>query len=102
MVFAWFCWSVSVELPTAQLIMIFTKATLFGAATMMPGGLGAMEAALVYQLTDNGVDASTAFSLAIAIRLATLWFGMLLGGFAMLASTKHYQLTSKPTKSPLK
>lgn len=89
LVFAWFCWSVSVELPIAQLVLIFVKATLFGAASMLPGGLGAMEAALVYQLTDNGVESGTAVSLAIAIRLVTLWFGMLLGGLAMLRVTKR-------------
>jgi glycosyltransferase 2 family protein len=93
LVFAWFCLSVSVELPLAQLVLIFVKATLFGAASMLPGGLGAMEASLVYQLMDLGVDSSIAISLAIAIRLVTLWFGMLLGGLAMLSVTNRLRLT---------
>lgn len=94
LVFAWFSWSVGIELPAAQLILIFVQATLFGAASMLPGGLGAMEAALVYQLMDHDVDSGTAISVAIAIRLVTLWFGMLLGGLAMLASTKRGQFAS--------
>jgi uncharacterized membrane protein YbhN (UPF0104 family) len=89
LVFVWFSWSVGVQLPIAQLVLIFVQATLFGAASMLPGGLGAMEAALVYQLMDHGVQSGTAISLAIAIRLVTLWFGMFLGGTAMLAATKR-------------
>jgi len=94
LIFVWFSWSVGVQLPIAQLVLIFVQATLFGAASMLPGGLGAMEAALVYQLMDHGVQSGTAISLAIAIRLVTLWFGMFLGGTAMLAATKRRLSTS--------
>lgn len=69
-------------------MLIFVLATLFGAATMSPGGLGAMEAALVYQMIGRGVDDGVAVSLAIAIWLVTLWLGMILGGVSLLIANR--------------
>ena len=43
-----------------------------------------MEAALVFQLVERGVGDGVAVSLAISIRLVTLWLGMSLGGVSML------------------
>jgi uncharacterized membrane protein YbhN (UPF0104 family) len=93
LVFWWFCSVLGTGISLTDCVLIFVQATLFGAATMIPGGLGAMEAALVFQLLERDVSESTAISLAISIRLVTLWFGMLLGVFAMLLTsyfnTKH-------------
>ncbi|WP_210147824.1 lysylphosphatidylglycerol synthase transmembrane domain-containing protein [Aromatoleum petrolei] len=85
LVFAWFCDVTGVGLLVADCVLIFVQATLFGAATMLPGGLGAMEAALVFQLIEHGVGDALAVSLAISIRLVTLWLGMSLGGVSLLS-----------------
>ncbi len=84
MVFAWFCHILGTGISVADCVFIFVQATLFGAASMLPGGLGAMEAALVFQLLERGVSDGIAVSLAISIRLVTLWFGMLLGVLSLL------------------
>ncbi|OQW88120.1 MAG: hypothetical protein BWK72_10290 [Rhodoferax ferrireducens] len=84
LVFAWFCHAAGLSLPIADSVLIFVQATLFGAASMMPGGLGAMEAALVFQLAERGVGEGIAVSLAIAIRLVTLWLGVLIGCASLL------------------
>uniref|UniRef100_Q47FD1 Integral membrane protein n=1 Tax=Dechloromonas aromatica (strain RCB) TaxID=159087 RepID=Q47FD1_DECAR len=84
LVFSWFCHVLGTGISIADCVLIFVQATLFGAASMIPGGLGAMEAALVFQLVEHGVSDSSAMSLAISIRLVTLWFGMLLGVFSLL------------------
>ena len=76
-------------LPVADCVLIFVQATLFGAASMLPGGLGAMEAALVFQLIERGAGEGVAVSLAIAIRLVTLWLGMSIGGLALLRSANR-------------
>ncbi len=86
LVFAWFCHAAGTSVSAADCVLIFVQATLFGAATMAPGGLGAMEAALVLQLTERGVGSGTALSLAIAIRLVSLWLGMAIGAISLLAS----------------
>jgi uncharacterized membrane protein YbhN (UPF0104 family) len=87
LVFAWFCRIVGTGVSVADCILIFVQATLFGAASMLPGGLGAMEAALVLQLIERGVDEGVAVAVAISIRLVTLWVGMSLGALCLLFSS---------------
>lgn len=84
LVFFWFCSLLQTGISAADCVLMFVQATLFGAASMLPAGLGAMEAALVFQLVDHGVASSTALSLAISIRLVTLWFGMSIGALSLL------------------
>jgi len=68
----------------AECVGIFAVALLVGAASMVPGGLGATEAALVYQLHQSGMALPAAVAAAIALRLSTLWFAILLGVGALL------------------
>lgn len=84
LVFSWFCHILGTGISVADGVLIFVQATLFGAASMMPGGLGAMEAALFFQLLEHGVSDGIAMSLAVSIRLVTLWFGMLLGVVSLI------------------
>lgn len=84
-VFAWFCARMGIVISPARAIEIFVNATLFGAASMVPGGLGTMEASLVLQLAEEGVPQADAISVAIATRVATLWTAIAVG-LACLAS----------------
>jgi uncharacterized membrane protein YbhN (UPF0104 family) len=67
----------------ADCVRIFAVSMLLGAASMVPGGLGATEAALVYQLHSLGVPSPQAVAAAIALRLSTLWVAILLGVVAL-------------------
>jgi glycosyltransferase 2 family protein len=89
LVFALFCQVAGTGLTAATCVLIFVQATLFGAASMVPAGLGAMEAALVFQLAERGVGNGVAVSLAIAIRLVTLWMGMAIGFLSLLAASRE-------------
>jgi uncharacterized membrane protein YbhN (UPF0104 family) len=84
LVFAAYVAAAGTALPPAQCVAIFASATLIGAASMIPGGLGAMEASLVYQLVDAGVPRGSAVAAAIVTRASTLWFGLLLGSLMLL------------------
>lgn len=79
LIFAWICDGVGIALPLSRAVEIYVNATLLGAASMVPGGLGAMEASLVIQLVDHGASHSTAVAAAIAVRLVTLWVAILIG-----------------------
>jgi uncharacterized protein (TIRG00374 family) len=62
-----------------EAILIHAAATLFGAVTFLPGGLGVHEAAsvslsLLYDATRPEAVVST-----VLIRLLTLWFAVLFG-----------------------
>jgi uncharacterized membrane protein YbhN (UPF0104 family) len=85
-VFCWLCNQIGAQIGVADAVLIFVAATLFGAASMIPGGLGAMEAALVIQLQSHGVPLHLAIAGALAIRLATLWTGMAIGVLALAFS----------------
>jgi uncharacterized membrane protein YbhN (UPF0104 family) len=84
LVFAFYVHEMSGGVPVAECVKIFAVAMLLGAASMVPGGLGATEAALVYQLHQTGMALPAAIAAAIALRLSTLWFAMLLGVGALL------------------
>ena len=84
LVFAFLCARAGIEIDVVQAVAVFAFATLFGAASMVPGGLGAMEGALVVQLGLLGVPASLSVSVTMAVRFVTLWLGMLIGVLAML------------------
>lgn len=63
---------------------LYAFATVFGAPS--PGGMGMADAALVegaIQLVP-GLGEATAFAAALLVRVATLWFGVLLGAAVML------------------
>ena len=64
---------------------IFSSATLIGAATLVPGGLGAMDSALVLQLQSRGVGLPEALAVALAARASTLWLSWLIGLGALLS-----------------
>lgn len=66
-----------------HLIAIYTSSLILGAASMIPGGIGVAESSLAGQLVINGVDISLGFVAVIVIRFVTLWYGVLIGFFAL-------------------
>lgn len=73
-----------ISLPLLTSLAIYPTAMLAGAASMLPGGLGSTEAAVIALLAGMGVSVSQGAIAAIGIRLATLWFAILLGFLSML------------------
>jgi glycosyltransferase 2 family protein len=100
LVFAAYVQQLDASVPIERSVQIFASATLIGAASMIPAGLGAMEAAAVYQLIDAGMSTADAVAVAIAHRLSTLWFGMVIG-VGCLLSLSRLRVDS-PSATPLK
>jgi len=65
--------------------LLWSAGTLVGALSFLPGGLGATEGSLVVATTRVVAGATQAIALAASLlgRLATLWFGELVGGVAL-------------------
>lgn len=78
-VFMVLCNALGPALDPAVAMEIFVNATLLGAASMVPGGLGTMEASLVFQLMAHGAEKADAVAIAIATRCVTLWCGVFIG-----------------------
>ena len=61
-------------------MVIYAASTIAGALSFLPGGLGVTEGGMAILLVQSGhVDQAVALAATLLIRLATLWFGVLLG-----------------------
>jgi uncharacterized membrane protein YbhN (UPF0104 family) len=68
-----------VPLPFAEAAAIFLIAVLAGAVSGLPGGLGGTEATAIALLALQDVPLESAVVAVALIRLATLWFAILIG-----------------------
>jgi len=61
-------------------VFILAFSTVVGAVSALPGGMGAAEVSIAGMLTLlGGLEPAQATTATVLIRLATLWFGILLG-----------------------
>lgn len=73
----------NIEVTLLTATFIYTFSTLIGAIAMLPGGLGATEASLTGLLIFLKIPKDISVASTIIIRIATLWFAVLLGIFAV-------------------
>jgi glycosyltransferase 2 family protein len=67
-------------------VFVFAVSSLIGVLSMLPGGIGAVEAGLAGQFVGvAGLSAGLAVALTLLIRLATLWFATLVGTVGLFA-----------------
>ncbi len=92
-VFAGFGFDASLDLST------FLYAFATAAGGLMPGGLGVADSILVGLPPQfvPGLDVGTAVASALLIRVATLWFGVLIGAVALVFATR---LLDHPIDAP--
>lgn len=72
-----------------QAVFIFAFAMVAGALTMLPGGLGSVEAAMFALLVALGTSADVALAATAVIRATTLWFAVALGFAALFAALRR-------------
>ncbi len=77
----------SVSFP--QVGAVYLGASIIAAAAPTPGGLGAMEAALVAGLTGVGVDSGIAVAAVLSYRLVTYWLPILPGWLSFHSLERH-------------
>jgi uncharacterized membrane protein YbhN (UPF0104 family)/tRNA A-37 threonylcarbamoyl transferase component Bud32 len=80
----------SLDLPT--LVVVYLAASALGSAAPTPGGLGAVEAALVGGLTATGVPVALALPAVLAFRMATFWLPAPVGYLAMIGLQRRGRL----------
>ena len=66
-----------------KVLSIFATSVVLGAITFIPGGIGITEGTLAGLLTTQGIGISTALIVSVMIRVFTLWYGVLVGFFAL-------------------
>ena len=74
-----------VDASLATCTFLWSAGTLVGALSFLPGGLGATEGSLVVATTQlvRGVTQPVALAATLLGRIATLWFGEIVGGVAL-------------------
>jgi uncharacterized membrane protein YbhN (UPF0104 family) len=71
------------DIAVPQAVSIYAVSLLAGAVTFVPGGVGSAEAVMLWLLHWSGVGTSQAVAATVLIRLATLWFAVVLGAIAL-------------------
>ncbi len=61
----------------------YAFATIVGAISMLPGGLGVTEGSLTFMIIKNGYSKDLAVASTFIIRIVTLWFAVLVGIIAV-------------------
>jgi len=87
----------------ANAVFVLAFSTVIGAASALPGGLGAAEASIagLLTLTLHNNPSTTAVA-TVLIRFATLWFGVGLGLLTWLVSPHLFGLDHPPKDAPTK
>jgi uncharacterized membrane protein YbhN (UPF0104 family) len=67
------------DVPLLTAAFVYGLSTIAGALSMMPGGIGGTEAALVLLLENQDVAESTAVGATLLLRASTLWLVTLVG-----------------------
>jgi len=98
-VIAWACeclslWFVCVGCEAAVSVMesffIYAAGMLVGALAFLPGGLVGTEGTLIWLLASRGVESGSAVTIALIVRLATLWLAVAIGMIVFLAARKIF------------
>lgn len=84
--FHWVLQWLGADLGLSFAIFVYALSMLAGALSFMPGGLGGAEAVMVSLLTLKGVPMPAAVAATVFIRLATLWFAVVIGLVALIQS----------------
>jgi uncharacterized protein (TIRG00374 family) len=80
-------------MPWDAATFAYSASTLAGALAMMPGGLGVTEVGmttLVQTLGGSSISAPVAAATTILVRIATLWFAVLVGACALVLHRRHH------------
>jgi glycosyltransferase 2 family protein len=69
-----------------QSTFVYSFATIVGALTMLPGGIGPTEGSMSGLLVLRGVELPVAVGATFVIRVCTLWFAVAVGAVAMFVA----------------
>jgi uncharacterized protein (TIRG00374 family) len=69
-------------------VFVFSLSIIVGAISMLPGGLGVTEGSLSLILINGGLSKNNAVASTILIRIATLWFAVILGAIVLFVLRK--------------
>lgn len=87
--FVWACRAFGIDLPFAELGALYLAANTVASTVPTPGGVGAIEAALVFVLTRAGVPEAEAWAATLLFRLINYWLPTIPGYLALRYSERR-------------
>lgn len=84
--FHWILQWLGADISLAFAVFVYALAMLAGALSFLPGGLGGAEAVMAGLLVWKGMSTAEAVAATVLIRLATLWFAVMLGLVSLIIS----------------
>ena len=84
--------SFDVDLGYLSSINLFYTSIMFGAISLMPGGIGVVEGSFTALLTQQSLPLSLAISIVIFIRLTTIWFSTMIGFLALFSQSRRKKI----------
>jgi len=92
--FYWVLGWLGADISLSFAIFVYALSMLAGALSFLPGGLGSAEAVMISLLVFKGMAAPAAVAATVFIRLATLWFAVVIGLVALVRS-RHGTLSQE-------
>jgi uncharacterized membrane protein YbhN (UPF0104 family) len=80
------CREAGLSIGVLQAAGFYAVAMVGGALSLLPAGLGGMEALLTGLLVLHGAGTAQAIGITVLVRLATLWFAVAIGALALVYS----------------
>lgn len=84
--FYWVLSWLGADISLTFAVFVYSLSMLAGALSFMPGGLGGAEAVMISLLVLKGMTTPAAVAATVFIRLATLWFAVVIGLVALMKS----------------
>ncbi|MFT6207746.1 MAG: hypothetical protein ACJA2G_003026 [Cognaticolwellia sp.] len=84
--FYWVLQWLEADISFSFAVFIYALSMLVGGLSFLPGGLGSSEAVMISLLVLKGMAMPTAIAATVFIRLATLWFAVVIGLVAIYRS----------------
>ena len=84
--FYWMLDWLGADISLSFAVFVYSLSMLGGALSFLPGGLGGAEAIMVSLLLFKGMTMPSAIAATVFIRLATLWFAVVIGLIALIRS----------------
>ncbi|XAF55870.1 lysylphosphatidylglycerol synthase transmembrane domain-containing protein [Marinobacter alkaliphilus] len=95
--FYWVLDWLGADISVSFAIFVYALSMLVGALSFLPGGLGSAEAVMISLLVLKGMSTPDAIAATVFIRLATLWFAVLIGLVALIKSRHGESLGNRTT-----
>jgi uncharacterized protein (TIRG00374 family) len=79
------CRGLGFPIPIGEAFFVYAAGTLVGSLSFLPGGLGGTEATIIWLLGTLAMPGVTAATVALLVRLFTLWLAVIIGLLFFLA-----------------